>query len=142
MAYSYGSGSRELSSRNLIQLGRVNHAYKSGNTSESQSKDQLRPLIHFTNKFLVSPKPEANLASSLNGHGQNKSWKPFTLRRPTIMASLLSMVALISLIEYINKICDEENALFFAESADDFPMSVVFCYRYLPQMVVVALGMG
>ena len=58
------------------------------------------------------------------------------------MASLLSTVALIALIEYINKICIEEKALFFAERAEDFPMSVVFCYRYLPQMVVVALGVG
>ena len=58
------------------------------------------------------------------------------------MASLLSAVALIALIEYINKISIEDKALFFAERAEDFPMSVVFCYRYLPQMVVVALGVG
>jgi len=58
------------------------------------------------------------------------------------MAFLLSTVSLIVLIEYINKISIEKNALFFAERAEDFPMSVVFCYRYLPQMVVVALGVG
>jgi len=43
------------------------------------------------------------------------------------------MVALIALIEYINKISIEEKALFFAE-AGDFPVGVVFCYQYLPQM--------
>jgi len=58
------------------------------------------------------------------------------------MASLLITVSLIALIEYINKISIEEKALFFAERAESFPMSVVFCYRYLPQMVVVALGVG
>jgi hypothetical protein len=58
------------------------------------------------------------------------------------MASLLITVALIALIEYINKISIEEKALFFAERAEDFPMGVVFCYRYLPQMIVVALGVG
>jgi len=58
------------------------------------------------------------------------------------MACLLTTVALIRLIEYINKISIEEKAVFFAERAEDFPMSVVFCYRYLPQMIVVALGAG
>jgi len=58
------------------------------------------------------------------------------------MACLLTTVALIRLIEYINKISIEEKALFSAEKAEDFPMSVVFCYRYLPQMIVVALGAG
>ena len=52
------------------------------------------------------------------------------------------MVALIGLIEYINKISIEEKALFFAERAEDFPMSVVLCYLYLSQMIVVALGVG
>jgi len=58
------------------------------------------------------------------------------------MASLLITVALITLIEYLNKITIEEKALFFADKAGDFPMGVVFCYRYLPQMIVVALGVG
>ena len=44
--------------------------------------------------------------------------------------------------EYINKISIEEKALFFADEAGDFPVGVVFCYRYLPQMVVVVLGVG
>jgi len=140
MAYSYRFGIRELSSSSLIQLDQVNHAYNSGNTSQSQSKDQLTPFLHFANKFQVPPKPEDILATSLNGHGQNKPWRPFTLRGPTIMAFLLGTLALIALIEYINNISIKEKALFFAESAEDFPMSVVFCYRYLPQMVVVALG--
>ena len=58
------------------------------------------------------------------------------------MASLLSAVALIALIEYINKISIEQKALFFADTVKDFPVGVVFCYRYLPQMIVVALGVG
>jgi hypothetical protein len=66
MAHSYGFGGHELSSSSLIQSSQVNHAYTSGDTSESQSKDQLTPFTHFTNKFLVSPKPEANLATGLN----------------------------------------------------------------------------
>ena len=98
--------------------------------------------MHFTNKFLVSPKPEAGLATGLNSHDRNKPWRPFTLQGPTLIASLLTTIALIAFIEYINKISIEEKALFFAESAEDFPMGVVFCYRYLPQMVVVALGVG
>ena len=36
----------------------------------------------------------------------------------------------------------EEKALFFTERVEGFPTSVVFCYRYLPQMIVVALGVG
>jgi len=67
---------------------------------------------------------------------------PFTLQGLTIIASLLSTVALIALIEYIHKISIKEKALFFSERAENFPMSVVFCYWYLPQMVVVALSMG
>ena len=58
------------------------------------------------------------------------------------MASLLITVALIALIEYINKISTEQKALFFAEKAEGFQTGVVFCYRYLPQMIVVALGVG
>jgi len=64
------------------------------------------------------------------------------LRTPTILSSLVVTVALIALIEYINKVSIEEKALFFAERAEDFPTGVVFCYRYLPQMIVVTLGVG
>ena len=78
----------------------------------------------------------------LNDQNWNKPWKPFTLRAPTIIASLLITVALIALIEYINKISIEQKAVFFAEEAGDFPVGVVFCYRYLPQMIVVVLGVG
>ena len=58
------------------------------------------------------------------------------------MAFLIITVTLIALIEYINKVSIEQKALFFAEKAEDFPTGVVFCYRYLPQMIVVALGVG
>ena len=58
------------------------------------------------------------------------------------MASLLITVALIALIESTNNISIKDKALFFAERVEDFPISVVFCYRYLPQMIVVALGVG
>ena len=142
MVHSQGFGGHELSSSSRTQLSQFNHAYTSVDTFESQSKDQLTHFTHFTNKFLVSPKPEANLEVSLNDQNCNKPWKPFTLRRSTIMASLLITVALIVLIEYINKISIEEKALFFAERAEDFPVGVVFCYRYLPQMIVVVLGVG
>ena len=142
MAHSYGIGGHELSSSSLVQSSQVNHAYTSGDTSESQSKNQLTHFTQFTNKFLASPKPEASLATGLNSHARSKPWRPFTLQGPTLIASLLTTVALIALIEYINKISIQEKALFFAERVEDFPMGVVFCYRYLPQMVVVALGVG
>ena len=58
------------------------------------------------------------------------------------MAFLIITVALIALIEYINIVSIEEKGLFFAERAEDFPTGVVFCYRYLPQIIVVALGVG
>ena len=61
---------------------------------------------------------------------------------PTIIAFLIITVTLIALIEYINKISIKEKALFFAEKAEDFPMGVVFGYRYLPQIIVVGLGVG
>ena len=142
MVHSYCFAGHELSSSSLIQTSRVDHAYTPGDTSESQSKGQLTPFTHFTNKFLASPKPEASLATGLNSHGRNKPWRPFTLQGPTLMVSLLTTIALIAFIEYINKISIQEKALFFAERVEDFPMGVVFCYRYLPQMVVVALGVG
>ena len=91
---------------------------------------------------IVSHKPDANLVKGLNDQNRNKPWKPLTLRAPTIIASLLTTVALIALIEYINKISIEEKALFFADEAGNFPVDVVFCYRYLPQMIVVVLGVG
>jgi len=142
MMRSQGFGGHELSSSNRTQLSQFNQADTSVNTFESQSKGQLIPFIHFTNKFLVIPKPEANVPIGLNDQNWNTPWKPVTLRAPTIMASLLITVALIALIEYINKISIEEKALFFADEAGHFPVGVVFCYRYLPQMIVVALGIG
>ena len=142
MAYSYGFSGYKLSSPNGTQLSQPNQPSTSVDTSDSPSKGQLRHFTHFTNKFLVSPKPEASLAIGINDKNQNKPWRPFTLRAPTIIASLIITVTLIALIEYINKISIEEKALFFAEKAEDFPMGVVFCYRYLPQMIVVALGVG
>jgi len=36
----------------------------------------------------------------------------------------------------------QEEALFFVERREDFPMDVAFSYWFLPQMVVVALGVG
>jgi len=56
------------------------------------------------------------------------------------MDSLLITVALLALIEYINKMSIEEKALFFGDRAGGCPVGVVFCYRYLPQMLVVVLG--
>jgi len=139
MVHSQSLGDHELSSRSLTQF---NHAYTSVNTSESQSKGQLTPFTRFPNKFLVPPKPEANLVIGLNDQNRNEQWRPFTLRAPTIMAFLLITAALIAFIEYISKISIKEKALFFAERVEDFPVGVVFCYRYLPQMVVVTLGVG
>ncbi|PUU73919.1 hypothetical protein B9Z19DRAFT_1196591 [Tuber borchii] len=108
MVHSQGFGGPELSSSSLTKLSQFNHAYALVDTFESQ----------------ILPKPEANLPISLTDQNCNKPWKPFTLRRPTIMASLLITVALIVLIEYINKISIEEKALFFAERAEDFPVDV------------------
>ena len=142
MAYSHGPGDHELSSSSPIQLSQVSHESTPGETSESQGENQLTLFIHLTNEFLVSHKPEANLAIDLGDQNQNKPWRPLTLRAPTIIASLLITVALIAFIEYINKISIEEKALFFADEAGDFPVGVVFCYRYLPQIIVVALGIG
>jgi len=131
-----------LSSSSRTQLNRLSRAYTAVNNSKSQSKDQPTPFTRFTHKFLVSPKPETNPVIGLNDKKLNKPWRPLTLRAPTITASLIITVALIALIEYINKISIQEKALFFAERAEDFPMGVVFSYRYLPQMIVVALGVG
>ncbi|PUU76811.1 hypothetical protein B9Z19DRAFT_1194474 [Tuber borchii] len=126
MADSHGPGDYELSSGSFIQLSQVSHAYTLGEPSESQ----------------ISHKPETNLAMGLNDQNRNKPWKPLTLRAPTILASLLITIALIAFIEYINKVSIEQKALFFADGAGDFPAGVVFCYRYLPQMIVVVLGVG
>ena len=131
-----------MASQNGTQLSQPNQPSTSVDTSDSPSKDQLRILTHFTNRFLVSLKLEADLAIGLDDKNLNKSWRPFTLRVPTIISSLIITATLIALIEYINKISIEEKALFFAEKAEDFPMGVVFCYRYLPQIIVVALGVG
>ncbi|PUU79492.1 hypothetical protein B9Z19DRAFT_1125086 [Tuber borchii] len=124
MADSSGSGGHELSSSSRTQLSRLSGANAAVNSSKSQIS------------------PETNLAIVRNDKKLNKPWRPLTLRAPTIIASLIITIALIALIEYINKVSIEEKALFFAERAEDFPMGVVFCYRYLPQMIVVALGVG
>ena len=142
MMHSQGSGGHELSSSNPTQLSQFNQADTPVNAFESQSKGQLILFTHFTNMFLVLPKPEVNVTIGLNDQNWNKPWKPVTLRAPTMIASLLTTVALIVFIEYINKITIEEKALFFADEAEDFPVGLVFCYRYLPQMIVVALGVG
>ena len=142
MVHSQGFGGHELSSSSRTQLSQVSHEYASADTFEFTSKDQLTPFTHFTNWFLASLKSEANVPIGLNNQNWNRPWKPLTLRAPTIIASLLITVTLIALIEYINKISSEEKALFFSDAAGDFPVGVVFCYRYLPQMVVVALSVG
>jgi len=142
IVYIQGSGGHKLSSCSRPQLSQFNHAVTSPDTYESQSKDQLTPLTHFTNKFLVLPKPEANLAIALNDQNCNEPWKPFTLRTPTMIACLLIPATLIALIEYINKISIKKKALFFAEQAEGIPVDVVFCYWYLPQLIVVMLGLG
>ena len=131
-----------MESHNDTQLSQPNQPSALVGILDSPSKDQLRIFTHFTNKFLVSFNPEANFAIGINDKNLNKPWRPFTLRAPTIIASLIITVTLIALIEYINKISIEEKALFFAEKLEDFPMGVVFCYRYLPQIIVVALGVG
>ncbi|PUU81906.1 hypothetical protein B9Z19DRAFT_1190850 [Tuber borchii] len=125
MVHSQGFGHRELSSSSRTQLSQFDQACTSVDTAESQ----------------ILPKPEANLEIGQNDQNW-KPWRPLTLRAPTIMASLLITVGLIALIEYVNKISIEEKALFFADEAGNFPVGVVFCYQYLPQMIVVALGVG
>ena len=131
-----------MSSSSHTQLSQFSHVCTSVDTSVTQGKDQLTPFAHFTNWFLVLPKPKGNLQIGQNDRNWNKPWKPLTLRASTIIASLLITVALIAIIEYINKISIEEKALFFADETGDFPVGIVFCYRYLPQMIVVALGVG
>jgi len=141
IGHTQGFSGHQLSSH-LNQLSQSNHIYSPVDTFESRSKNQLTPFTHLTNKFLVSPKPESNCTIGPHDQNRNKPWKPFALQALTIIASLVITVALIALIEYINKISFEEKALFFAERAEDFPMGVVFCYRYLSQMIVVVLGVG
>ena len=142
MVHSQGFCGHELPSSSQTQSSQFNHPYTSANTFESQRKNQLTPFTHLTNKFLSPPKPKANLVIGLNDQNWNKPWKPFTLRAPTIIASLAITVALIALIEYINNISIGQNAIFFAEKGGDFPFWVVFCYRYLPQIIVVVVGIG
>jgi len=120
MAYSHGPGDHELSSSSPIQLSQVNPPYTPGETSESQSEDQLTPFIHLTDEFLVSHQCEANLAIDVADQNRNKPWRPLTLRAPTILASLFITLALIIFIEYINRISIEEKALFFADEVGKF----------------------
>jgi len=126
MAYSHCSGSHKLSSSSLIQLRQASHAYTPGETSESYSEDQLLAFMPLTNEFLVSHKPEANLTIG-NNQNPNKPWRPLTLRAPTFVGSLLTTVALMALIEYINKISIEKKALFLTEGAEEFAAGVAFC---------------
>ncbi|CUS11873.1 unnamed protein product [Tuber aestivum] len=142
MAYNYSGRDYEMSSSSNTQLNQLNHPYTSVDTSQSQSEDKPTTFYTLTNAFLASLKPKAHLSTDLNGRGRNKPWRPFTLQPPAIMAFLLITIALIALVEYINKVSLEEKALVFAERVEDFSTGVVFCYRYLPQMIVVALGVG
>jgi len=114
MMASQSSGGQESSSSSLTQSRQFNHEDILVDTFESQSKDQTSAFTHLTNKLLVSHKPEANSAIDQNDQNCNKPWKPFTLRAPTIIASLFSTFALMVLIEYINKVTIEEKALFCA----------------------------
>ncbi|KAG0127965.1 hypothetical protein HOY82DRAFT_624030 [Tuber indicum] len=126
MAYSYGGSSHKVSSRHYTKQNLPHQPYTLVGASEYQSP----------------PKPELGLTTHLDNQSGNKPWRPFTLRAPTIMASILITVALIILIEYINKVSLEKKALFFAERPEEFSTGVVFCYRYMPQIVVVVLGVG
>ena len=142
MVHSQRFSGHEMSSSSRTQLSQVSPEYTLADTLQFQSKYKITPFSHVTNLFLALPKPEANLAIGLNDQNCNKPGKPLSLRAPSIIASLLITVTLIVLIEYINKISIEAKALFFGDKAERFPESVVFCYQYLPQMIVVALGVG
>ncbi|KAG0634517.1 hypothetical protein HOY80DRAFT_1140621 [Tuber brumale] len=126
MASTHCGSDQEVFSNNHTKPNLPNNPYTSADASESQTLLKLEP----------------DLATDLNNRSRKKPWRPFTLRAPTLMASILITVALIGLMEWINKICVEEKALFFAERAEEFSTGIMFCYRYLPQMIVVALGVG
>ena len=78
-------------------------------------------------------------------------WRPFTLRPPTLLLFLFTTIGLIATIEALNHISTRNGALTFADyssgfsptdPSSGFSVAQIFCYRYLPQLVIVLYGIG
>ena len=82
---------------------------------------------------------------------KDKTWRPFTLRLPTLLLFLLTTIGLIATIESLTYISTRNGALTFAYSPlsiwssnpySGFSVAQIFCYRYLPQLVMVSYGIA
>ena len=69
-------------------------------------------------------------------------WTPFTLRPPTLLLFLFSTIGLIAIVEALNYISSRNDVLVFTHSHGEFSTTQIFCYRYLPQMVIALYGIS
>jgi hypothetical protein len=79
---------------------------------------------------------------SQNGTRPPRPWRPFTLRATTLFLFLFFTIGLIAVVEALSNISTRNKALFFADPQQGFSIGEIFCYRYLPQMIVVLYGIG
>ena len=85
---------------------------------------------------------EAPESQSCSEPIKDSQWRPFTLRPPTLLFFLFSTIGLVAIVEALNHISARNGALTFADHRRGFSMAQAFCYRYLPQMVIVLYGIG
>ena len=89
--------------------------------------------------------PKSKRLSELRKDGL---WRPFTLRSPTLLLFLLLTIGLIATIEALNHMSTRNGALSLSyilrmPGGDwEFSKAQIFCYRYLPQVVVVLYGIA
>ena len=96
----------------------------------------------FTKRKPVYPSVEAPASEGRSKPMKHNRWRPFTLRPLTLLFFLLFTISLITTIESLNHISTRNGALTFADPKRGFSIAQIFCYRYLPQMVIVLYGIG
>lgn len=72
---------------------------------------------------------------------RSASWKPFTFKLGFLVPLLLVTIALIVILELINRKGIRDGGIFFANSMAHFDKWEIFCYQYLPTILAVLYGM-
>ena len=125
----------------ITDISTVSPMYSSAATDSTTPPPPQIPYGRLTKERRVDPSEKAP-ESQLSKLRKGSAWRPFTLRPPTLLFFLFSAIGLITAIEALDRISTRNGALTFADPQRGFSMVQMFCYRYLPQIVIVLYGVG
>ncbi|KAF2170915.1 hypothetical protein M409DRAFT_63940 [Zasmidium cellare ATCC 36951] len=69
-----------------------------------------------------------------------RPWLPLTLRKPYLLALILTTLVLIVIVQYLLYVSRRDQGIIFAEDINELPLRRAFCYLYLPTIVSVVYG--